>query len=76
MQTVLGFVFRVAAFAAGLVFAASLVVAFVLLVVLWAVRAGWGRLTGRPMAPFAVRFRAAEGFRRAYRPKGPRARVV
>jgi hypothetical protein len=35
----------------------------------------WARLTGRPAAPFGVRFRAADGFRRAYRGAAPKRRA-
>lgn len=63
MGTILNFLLRAVLLAAGLVFAASLAVAFVLLVAAWSVRALWFKLTGRPAAPFVVRFRAAEGFR-------------
>jgi hypothetical protein len=66
MHSLPGFLLRVLLFAAGLVFAASLAVVFVLLLGLWGLRAGWARLTGRPRTPFVVRFRAAEGFRQAY----------
>ncbi|MDB5859866.1 MAG: hypothetical protein JWQ76_3555 [Ramlibacter sp.] len=66
MPFLLGFLFRVLLFAAGLVFAASLALVFCLLLALWVVGAAWARLTGKPRSPFVVRFRAAEGFRRTY----------
>ena len=65
MPSFFGFLLRVLLFAAGLVFAASLALTFVVLLALWSVRAAWARLTGRPMSPFVVRFRAAQGFQRA-----------
>jgi len=67
MASLFGFLFRVVLFAAGLVFAASLAVVFLLLLALWVLRAGWATLTGQPRSPFVVRFRAAEGFQRTYR---------
>jgi hypothetical protein len=67
MPSLFGFLLRVLLFAAGLVFAASLAVVFVVLLALWALRAGWATLTGKPRSPFVVRFRAAEGFQRTYR---------
>ena len=67
MQTLFSFVLRVVLFAVGLVLAASFAVAFVLLVAAWALRTAWLRLTGRPGAPLVMRFRAADGFRRAWR---------
>ena len=53
--------------AAGLVFAASLAVAFAgLLAIAW-LRQAWGRLTGRPVRPFAFRIDPRQGFDRVWR---------
>jgi hypothetical protein len=71
MRFLFGFLLRVLLFAAGLVFAASLALAFVVLLALWSARAAWARLTGRAASPFVVRFRAAQGFRQAYRRAAP-----
>lgn len=71
MPTFMNFVFRLFLLAAGLVFAASLAVGAVLLLTLWAVRAGWARLTGRPVMPFVFRINPRAGFDRMYR-KGAR----
>jgi hypothetical protein len=71
MPFLFGFLLRVLLFAAGLVFAASLAVVFLVLVGVWMLHAGWAMLTGRPRAPFVVRFRAAEGFRQTYRRAQP-----
>lgn len=81
MPTFMNFVFRLFLLAAGLVFAASLAVGAVLLLALWAVRAGWARLTGRPVKPFVFRINPRAGFGRMYRtsPRGsatPRADAV
>ncbi|WP_374669232.1 hypothetical protein [Ramlibacter sp.] len=62
MATVLRFFLRVVLFAAALVFAVSLAVAFGLLVLVWAVRRTWARLTGRPVQPFVARFGVRQGF--------------
>ena len=67
MPFLFGFLLRTLLFVAGLVFAASLAVVFLVLLALWALRAGWAALTGKPRSPFVVRFRAAEGFQRTYR---------
>ena len=48
----------------GLLFAASLAVAAVVLVVVWVARAGWARLTGRPVMPWVMRFDPRDGFER------------
>lgn len=72
MSEILSFLFRVLLVAAGLVFAASLLVVFVLLLALWSLGALWARLTGRPVTPFTMRMgpRAAfdEAMRRAQSP--------
>ena len=67
MASLFAFLLRVVLLAAGLVFAASLAVVFCVLLAFWLLRAGWASLTGKPRSPFVVRFRAAEGFRQAYR---------
>ncbi len=63
MQTILHFLLRLIFVAAAAVFAASMALAFSVMLTLWLVRAGWARLTGRPAAPFIVRIdpRAAFG---------------
>lgn len=50
------FLIRVILFFMGLLFAASLAVAALLLVAVWMARAGWARLTGKPLTPWAVMF--------------------
>lgn len=50
LRVVLGLVWL----AAGLVFAASLLVAVLLLAGLWLARAAWARITGRPVTPWVV----------------------
>jgi hypothetical protein len=67
MQTILNFLLRLVLLAAGLVFAASLAVVFVFLLLLAGLRVGWARLTGRPTAPFVFRVDPRAGFGRVYR---------
>jgi NADH:ubiquinone oxidoreductase subunit H len=79
VRIVLSLLLRAVLVLAGLVFAASLVLVFVLLLALWSVRALWGRLTGRPVSPFVVRFGPRQGFedmmRRARAPASRTPRV-
>lgn len=58
----LSFLLRLLLVAAGLVFAASIVVVFVLLLAVWSIGALWARLAGRPASPFVMRM----GPRRAF----------
>jgi hypothetical protein len=81
MPTFMTFLLRVFLLAAGLVFAASLAVAAVTMLAVWCVRAGWAKLTGRPVSPFIVRVDPRGGFDRMYRRAGrgsatPRADAV
>jgi NADH:ubiquinone oxidoreductase subunit H len=62
MPLILSFLLRAVLLAAGLVLAASLAVVFMLLVALWSLRALWARVTGRPAAPFVVRFGPRQAF--------------
>lgn len=72
MPTLLKFVFRVLFVLAGLVIAASLAALVALGLTAWAARAGWARLTGRPVTPFVVRFGPRQGFHR-WAGRGPGA---
>ena len=67
MPILLSFLIRLFLVAAGLLFAASLAVAAVLMVTVWGVRAAWAKLTGRPVMPFVVRINPRGGFERMYR---------
>jgi hypothetical protein len=58
------FLLRVLLFLVGLVFAASLAVAVLLLAVAWGLRYGWARLTGQPVKPWVMRFDPRQGFER------------
>ena len=81
MPTLMTFVLRLVLLVAGLLFAASLAVAFVLMLCVWTLRAAWARLTGRPVVPFVIRIDPRGGFERMYRRAGqgrgtPRANAV
>jgi flagellar biosynthesis protein FlhB len=75
MPALMNLILRIVLLVAGLVFAASLAVAFVLLLVGWTLRAGWAKLTGRPVTPFIVRMDPRSGFERMYRRAGPGSRT-
>lgn len=65
---------------AGLVVGASALVVFVLLMGWWGARAGWARLTGRPVTPFVARMHPFGGLdemmRRSQASRTPRADSV
>jgi hypothetical protein len=71
MPTILSFLLRILLVAAGLVFAASVLVVFVLLLALWSLRALWARLTGRPVTPFVMRMGPRDAFDEMMRRAGP-----
>ncbi|MET3182595.1 UNVERIFIED_ORG: hypothetical protein ABIC43_005775 [Variovorax guangxiensis] len=75
----MNFVIRVILLLLGLVFAASLAVAVMLLAAVWGVRYAWGRLTGKPVTPWVMRFNPRSGFdrfRNAAQPAEPTAADV
>ena len=75
----MNFILRFVLFCLGLVFAASLAVAVLLLAAVWGVRYGWARLTGQPVAPWVMRFNPRSGFdrfRAAQHPAEPTAADV
>ena len=47
----MNFVLRFVLFCLGLIFAAGLAVAVLLLAAMWGLRYGWARLTGQPVSP-------------------------
>lgn len=67
MPTLMTFLLRLFLVLAGLLFAASMAVAAVLMVAMWGVRAAWAKLTGQPVTPFIARFNMRGGFDRVYR---------
>ena len=79
----MNFILRFVLFCLGLVFAASLAVAVLLLAAVWGLRYGWARLTGKPVAPWSAslggRFNPRSGFDRfrgAQQPSEPTAADV
>lgn len=75
----LNFLLRLVLFFVGLLFAASLAVAVLLLAAVWGLRYGWARLTGQPVRPWVMRFDPRHGFdrfRAAARPAEPTAADV
>jgi hypothetical protein len=58
---------------AGLVAAGVVAVVFCLLVTAWLLRAAWARLTGRPLAPFGMRFGPRAAFDEMMRRAPPAA---
>ena len=73
------FFVRLILFMLGLVFAASLAVAVLLLAAVWGLRYAWARLTGKPVQPWVMRFDPCSGFdrfRSAGRPQEPTAADV
>ena len=67
MQGLFNFLLRLVLLVVGLVFAASLMLAAACLLAFWGLRAGWAKLTGRPVTPFVVRIHPRGGFARVYR---------
>ena len=73
------FLLRVVLFFIGLVVAAGRLCAVLVLAAAWMLRAGWARLTGRPVTPWVMRFNPRSGFDRftaAGRPAEPTAADV
>jgi len=60
----LNLLLRLVLFFMGLVFAASLAVAVLLLAAIWGLRYGWARLTGQQTRPWVMRFDPRGGFDR------------
>lgn len=61
------FILRAVLVAMGLVFVASLLVVVVVLASLWALRALWARLTGRPVTPWVMRVNPGAEWNRVFR---------
>ncbi|WP_249661012.1 hypothetical protein [Variovorax sp. PCZ-1] len=63
----MNFLLRLVLILAGLIFAASLLVVMSILLLVWAVRAVWFKLTGRSVLPFAMRMNPRAGFEQVFR---------
>ncbi len=72
MNRMLSFLLRAVLLVAGLIFAASLLVAMLGLLLVWCLRALWFKLTGRTVTPFAMRIDPRSGFEQVLR-RGERA---
>jgi hypothetical protein len=70
MPTLLTLLVRVLLVAAGLFFALVLSCLFVLVLAVWLLRAGWAKLTGRPVTPFVMRKGPRQAFEEMMR-RGP-----
>ena len=68
---VLGFVVRMGLLLAGLVFFASLLVAGLLVLLVWLLRAMWATLTGRPISPWTFQINRQAAWDRFYRRRAP-----
>jgi flagellar biosynthesis protein FlhB len=77
MDIIFKFFVRALLLIVGLVFAASLIVVMLALLVLWSLRAVWCKLTGQPINPFVMRMNPRAGFDKMYQStarKPPRVR--
>lgn len=61
------FILRLLLIVAGVVFVASLLLAFFFVFLVWALRAIWSALLGKPVAPIRMRVDPRAGFGRVYR---------
>ena len=64
---VLRLVLRLLLVAMGLVLFLSLLAGVLVLALVWALRAGWARLTGRPVTPWVMRMDPRTGFGTVFR---------
>lgn len=67
MRAVVGFLIRLFLVVAGVIFALSFLLAMVVFALFWCVRAVWARLTGKPVAPWSLRFCPGAGWSQVYR---------
>jgi flagellar biosynthesis protein FlhB len=66
MDIIFKFLVRALLVVVGLVFAASLIIVMLVLLVLWSLRAVWCKLTGQPINPFVMRMNPRAGFDKMY----------
>lgn len=64
---VLRLVLRLVVVVMGVVLFLSLLAAVMVLALVWSLRAGWARLTGRPVTPWVMRMDPRTGFSTAFR---------
>lgn len=73
----LNFVVRVGLVLAGLVFFASLMVAGLLVLLVWLLRALWAKLTGQPVSPWTFQVNRGAAWQRFYQQaQGQRGRAA
>lgn len=70
LPTLFSFLLRIVLLAAGLLFGLTLAVVFLALLGVWALRAAWLKLTGRPVMPFGMRGYPREAFEQVFRRAG------
>ncbi len=73
MDIIFKFLVRALLVVLGLVFAASLIIVMLVLLVLWSLRAVWCKLTGQPVNPFVMRMNPRAGFESVLRPRADRS---
>ena len=61
------YLLRILLVVAGLIFAASLMLVMLILLIVWALRALWFKLTGRVVTPFVMRMNPRAGFEQVFR---------
>jgi hypothetical protein len=71
LKWLLRLVFRLFLMAVGLAFFALLLGAASVMLLLWLLRAGWAKLTGQPVSPWAFSFNRRALWERAYRGGAP-----
>lgn len=67
----MNFLLRIFLVIAGLIFAASLMVMMLVLLIVWVLRAIWFKLTGRSVVPFVMRMNPRAGFDQVFRSAQP-----
>ncbi len=63
----LKFLLRLLLVIAGLIFAASLMVTMLAMLLVWSVRALWRKVTGQPVTPFVMRMNPRAGFDQVFK---------
>ncbi|MFM9880013.1 MAG: hypothetical protein ACKVOO_06350 [Burkholderiaceae bacterium] len=72
MHAVFRFFLRLVLLLSGLVFAASLLLAVLVMLVFWAIRRLWAGITGQPLAPFVMKINPRAGFGQVFDAAVPR----
>ena len=72
MDIIFKFLVRALLLVVRLVFAASLLIVMVVLLILWSLRAVWCKVTGQPINPFIMRMNPRAGFESVLRRRAER----